>query len=107
MCDICRQTPCHPRCPNAPESKPVKRCCLCGEGIYEGDEYLITTDGCVCKDCLEDFSINQWLELIGESLTTAESAVYGTQRSPFCFRTAVFRSQRPPIFRQYVMTSTS
>lgn len=72
MCDICRQTPCHPRCPNAPEPKPVKRCCLCGEGIYEGDEYLITTDGCVCKDCLEDFSINQWLELIGESLTTAE-----------------------------------
>ena len=72
MCDICRQTPCHPRCPNAPEPKPVERCCLCGEGIYEGDEYLITTDGCVCKDCLEDFSINQWLELIGESLTTAE-----------------------------------
>lgn len=72
MCDICRQTPCHSRCPNAPEPKPVKRCCLCGEGIYEGDEYLITTDGCVCKDCLGDFSINQWLELIGESLTTAE-----------------------------------
>lgn len=24
-------------------------------------------------------------------------AVYGIQRSPFCFRTAVFRSQRPPI----------
>lgn len=72
MCDICRQTPCHPRCPNAPEPKPVERCCLCGEGIYEGDEYLNTTDGCVCKDCLENFSIDQWLELIGESLTTAE-----------------------------------
>lgn len=27
-----------------------------------------------------------------------ESAVYDAQRSPFCFRTAVFRSQRPPIF---------
>lgn len=25
-------------------------------------------------------------------------AVYDAQRSPFCFRTAVFRSQRPPIF---------
>lgn len=25
-------------------------------------------------------------------------AVYGIQRSPFCFRTAVFRNQRPPIF---------
>ena len=26
------------------------------------------------------------------------NAVYGIQRSPFCFRTAVFRNQRPPIF---------
>ena len=25
-------------------------------------------------------------------------AVYGIQRSPFCFRTAIFRNQRPPIF---------
>ena len=25
-------------------------------------------------------------------------AVYGIQRSPFCFRTAIFRHQRPPIF---------
>ena len=25
-------------------------------------------------------------------------AFYGAQRSPFCFRTAAFRSQRPPIF---------
>ena len=25
-------------------------------------------------------------------------AVYDAQRSPFCFRTAVFRIQRPPIF---------
>lgn len=45
MCEICRQTPCHPRCPNAPEPKPVEMCCLCDEGIYEGDEYLNTTDG--------------------------------------------------------------
>ena len=28
----------------------------------------------------------------------AQVAVYGIQRSPFCFRTAVFRNQRPPIF---------
>ena len=26
------------------------------------------------------------------------NAFYGAQRSPFCFRTAAFRSQRPPIF---------
>lgn len=27
-----------------------------------------------------------------------KNAFYGAQRSPFCFRTAAFRSQRPPIF---------
>ena len=27
-----------------------------------------------------------------------KTAFYGAQRSPFCFRTAAFRSQRPPIF---------
>lgn len=32
------------------------------------------------------------------SLITTFSAFYGAQRSPFCFRTAAFRSQRPPIF---------
>ena len=32
------------------------------------------------------------------SLSIAPTAVYDAQRSPFCFRTAVFRSQRPPIF---------
>jgi len=29
---------------------------------------------------------------------SSETAFYGAQRSPFCFRTAAFRSQRPPIF---------
>lgn len=28
----------------------------------------------------------------------AKIAVYGIQRSPFCFRTAVFRNQRPSLF---------
>lgn len=33
-----------------------------------------------------------------EYLLFLQDAVYGIQRSPFCFRTAVFRNQRPPIF---------
>lgn len=33
-----------------------------------------------------------------ECLNDTWFAVYGIQRSPFCFRTAVFRNQRPPIF---------
>ena len=31
-------------------------------------------------------------------LSRQKFAFYGAQRSPFCFRTAAFRSQRPPIF---------
>lgn len=41
----------------------------------------------------------QWLiDIIGEKAEFKDIAVYDAQRSPFCFRTAVFRSQRPPIF---------
>ena len=40
MCSICLRNPCDSRCPNAPEPKPVEICSECGEGIYEGDEYL-------------------------------------------------------------------
>lgn len=37
--------------------------------------------------------------MAGENIViTTPTAVYGIQRSPFCFRTAVFRNQRPPIF---------
>ena len=37
---------------------------------------------------------------IGQLLPMDEETIafYGAQRSPFCFRTAAFRSHRPPIF---------
>ena len=53
MCSLCRQFPCHPRCPNAPEPVPLMRCKECGEGIYEGDEYYDTGNGGICKECIE------------------------------------------------------
>lgn len=40
MCDVCHMTPCHPRCPNAPEPPKVYTCKYCGEAIVDGDEYL-------------------------------------------------------------------
>ena len=72
MCDICKQTPCHHRCPNALEPKPIEEGIKCGEGIYEGDRYLITVEGCICVDCLEGQSVDEWLNIMGESLETAE-----------------------------------
>lgn len=71
MCDLCRMIPCHPRCPNAPELVPVHKCCKCGEGIFEGDKYLETLDGNVCKDCLDDMDTEDVLMLLGEIFATA------------------------------------
>jgi hypothetical protein len=45
MCIECRQTPCHPRCPNASESKFKHYCYDCDEGIYTGDEYVENLSG--------------------------------------------------------------
>lgn len=50
ICEICRQIPCHPRCPNAIH-KVKSTCEICGEELYEGEYY--TTDnygGIYCSD---------------------------------------------------------
>lgn len=74
MCEICRQTPCDSRCPNASEPKPVASCVKCGEGIYEGDEFFDSLDGPICEDCMEDMSYSEILEVIGEKMKVAEVA---------------------------------
>ena len=52
MCEFCRQIPCHPRCPNADEPKFDHYCPICGNGIYEGEEYIENDDGeCIHYDC--------------------------------------------------------
>lgn len=40
--------------------------------IYEGDKYMDTPEGPVCKDCIEGMSVTEFCELIGESFKTAE-----------------------------------
>lgn len=72
MCSLCRQIPCHPRCPNVPEPVPIMRCSECGEGIFEGDKYYNTGNGGVCKYCIEDMTAKEFMELIGEIFSTAE-----------------------------------
>lgn len=54
MCDICRQTPCHPRCPNAPEPPVFGRCVKCQEKIFDGDDYWDMDDGIWCEDCIDE-----------------------------------------------------
>lgn len=45
MCSICRQSPCHPRCPNYAPPKASHYCSFCGEGILDGEEYIENIDG--------------------------------------------------------------
>jgi len=71
MCSICLQNPCASRCPNASEPKPVECCVLCGEGIYEGGKYFESNEGPVCKECMEEKSYEEILDIFGESMKTA------------------------------------
>lgn len=72
MCEICRQVPCHPRCPNAPEPEAIHKCGKCGCKIYEGDKLFDGPEGYVCKDCIEGMTVDEFMELIGETFSIAE-----------------------------------
>lgn len=71
MCMVCRQSPCHSRCPNAPEPVAKYECCECYEGIYEGDKYFDGPEGYICENCLDDKTAREVLELLDEQLKIA------------------------------------
>ena len=54
MCSECRQTPCHPRCPNADEPPVVEQCMHCGADIYVGDTMYAIGDYIFCEDCVDN-----------------------------------------------------
>lgn len=54
MCDMCWQTPCHPRCPNAPEPLVIHYCIHCGVKIREGDCYYDIDGEPWCEDCIRE-----------------------------------------------------
>lgn len=53
MCSECRQNPCHPACPNAPEPKPAFICDICDEGIYNGEPYYSINGNIICESCID------------------------------------------------------
>lgn len=75
MCAVCRQYPCHSRCPNAPEPEPIKICCQCEGGLFEGEKYFKSPDGPICEECLHDMNGTDLLEMLGETMKTVESEV--------------------------------
>lgn len=54
MCDICRQTPCNSRCPNAPEPPVFGICVNCKEEILDGYDYYDIDGDIWCEECIDD-----------------------------------------------------
>lgn len=44
MCEVYLQSPCNPHCQNYIPSKANHYCTICGEGICDGEEYIINDD---------------------------------------------------------------
>lgn len=71
MCEICRQIPCHSRCPNYVPLKTTHYCSICGDGIYDGEDYIENQDGeYIHYECVQ--GIRQLLEWLGYEVKTME-----------------------------------
>lgn len=56
MCEICRQNPCCPACPNHVDEL-VEICCECGAKIFEGDDYYNIEGIVLCENCIDKFKM--------------------------------------------------
>lgn len=53
MCDICLQSPCHSRCPNA--DPPIYgHCEICGDPIYDQEMFYELDEHIYCESCVFD-----------------------------------------------------
>lgn len=72
ICEICFRNPCHPSCPNYIQPKAIHYCSSCGDGIYDGEEYIENDNGeykhldCFC-------SMKDLLEWLGYEIKTMEN----------------------------------
>lgn len=69
MCEICLQSPCNPRCPNADEPKEVYTCAECRDPIYVGDNYVELAGVYLHEDCV---TIEILLDELGTCVKEAE-----------------------------------
>ena len=64
MCEICGHINCVSRCPNYIAPKASHYCHVCGEGIYDGEEYIENDNGEYAHiDCF--FVTNDVVEWLG------------------------------------------
>ena len=64
MCEVCWQTPCASRCPNAPDPKAVETCYLCDGDIREGEKYIEIWNLHICSDCAKNLTMEQLKDLV-------------------------------------------
>lgn len=72
MCELCHMTPCHPRCPNAPEPPKVYTCKYCGESIVEGDNYFELDGDQYHDECFADAAVGILTKSYGAKSAVAE-----------------------------------
>ena len=72
MCDICKRTPCYPRCPNAPEPPTAYTCKYCGEPIVEGDLCYEIDGDHWHEECFNDDAVDILVEEFGAMKEVAE-----------------------------------
>ena len=74
MCQYCHQSKCTPRCPNFVPPRTTHYCSVCGEGIYEGEEYIENEEGDYRHfDCF--YGMKDLLEWLGYKIKTMEDSV--------------------------------
>ena len=78
MCDICHYNQQSPHCPNAHEPPIVHNCYCCDDGIRDGEDYYdIDGIGYVHIDCVNDITVDEWLNSTGSGYVhTAEIPYY-------------------------------
>lgn len=72
MCSECHMTPCHPRCPNAPDPPAVTTCYRCKESICPGDEYARIDGVDYCEGCIDDMPYCVLIPLLGGEWKTVQ-----------------------------------
>lgn len=72
MCEICRCSPCLVGCPNAPEPESIGVCEKCGQPIYVQERYAKIDSKLYHEDCLDEFSVDDWLQMLDTSIKEAE-----------------------------------
>lgn len=71
MCNYCLKDICPSGCPNYSPIKTKYYCDVCGEGIYEGEEYIINDNGEHRHyDCFQ--GMKNLLEWLGYEIKTME-----------------------------------